>query len=134
MKVLLCCGGGFSSSAIMVRMQKQIIEKNLDKMISIDYSPFSLILEKINDYDIVICCPHLTMYVIQFLKENTIDIPLYILPPKMYGNMLIEDILMDCEDIIKMFKKTKRNPVFFKGEENIMKVKRSIAYRKLGEL
>ena len=29
-RILLCCGGGFSSSAIATRMKKEIKEKNLE--------------------------------------------------------------------------------------------------------
>ena len=29
-RILLCCGGGFSSSAIATRMEKEIKEKNLE--------------------------------------------------------------------------------------------------------
>ncbi len=40
MNILLCCGGGFSSSAIVGRMQKQIKELNLEDQYTIEFYPF----------------------------------------------------------------------------------------------
>ena len=93
-KILLCCGGGFSSSAIATRIQKDIEKNNLKEKAYIEYSPFSISLEKINDFDIMICCPHLNIYVKQLLKKQNVPIPIYVLPPKIYGNMKMEDIII----------------------------------------
>lgn len=128
MKILLCCGGGFSSSYITQRMTKEINELNLSD-VSIDYSPFSLVLEKMKNYNIIICCPHLIIYVKQLLAKNEINIPIYILPPRMYGNMDIKEIQQDARDIIKIFNQTKLNPVHFPNEENTLKIIRNKAYK-----
>ena len=40
-KILFCCGGGFSS-AIATRMEKEIKEKNLEDKYSIEFLPFGL--------------------------------------------------------------------------------------------
>ena len=56
-RVLLCCGGGFSSSYVAERMKKEIIAKNLSNQLEMEFSPFSLVLEKIDNFDIIICCP-----------------------------------------------------------------------------
>lgn len=130
-KILLCCGGGFSSSAIATRIQKDIEKNNLKEKAYIEYSPFSISLEKINDFDIMICCPHLNIYVKQLLKKQTVPIPIYVLPPKIYGNMKMEDIIMDCEDIIEMYHNGQQNPINFPKEENVLKIKRDKAYRKV---
>jgi len=151
-KILLCCGGGFSSSAIATRIQKDIEKNNLKEKAYIEYSPFSISLEKINDFDImiccphlniyvkqllnndfdiIICCPHLNIYVKQLLKKQTVPIPIYVLPPKIYGNMKMEDIIMDCEDIIEMYHNGQQNPIHFPKEENVLKIKRDKAYRKV---
>lgn len=41
-RILLCCGGGFSSSAIATRMEKEIKEKNLEDKYNIEFLPFGL--------------------------------------------------------------------------------------------
>ena len=52
-RILLCCGGGFSSSAIATRMKKEIKEKNLEDKYSIEFLPFGLGLKELNcNYDI----------------------------------------------------------------------------------
>ena len=56
------------------------------------------------------------------------QIPMYLMPPKMYGFMKVEDVLQDAKDILKMFKENPQNPVHFPGEDNVMVIKRDKAY------
>lgn len=130
-KILLCCGGGFSSSAISQRMKKEIMNMQMEELVSIDFLPFSLGVKDIDQYDIMVCCPHLNIYVKQLLAKQTMDIPIYILPPKMYGRMEIKEIYEDTIDVIKMFKETHNNPVAFPGEENVLRIQRQCAYKHL---
>ena len=129
-KILLCCLGGFSSSAIAERMKKDIINKNMSEQCSLEFQPFSLADRIKDDFDIIVCCPHLRMNVKKYLNQKECDKPIYILPPRMYGNMQIEEIYQDCLDLIEMFKETKQNPIHFPNEENILRVTRMCAYNK----
>ena len=135
-KILLCCGGGFSSSYVAVRMQKEIEEKGLENQYSIEFYPLGVAglkyaKEKLNQYDIAICCPHLKMDVKKMMVEReAFHMPIYLLPPKIYGNMHLEDIIMDCKDIIQMFREGHINPVSFPGEDNLLRIRRGVAYRK----
>ncbi|MCD7809410.1 MAG: PTS sugar transporter subunit IIB [Erysipelotrichaceae bacterium] len=135
LRILLCCGGGFSSSAIVVRMQNEIKDRGLEDQYSIDFYPLEVAglnyaKEKFVDYDVIICCPHLKMVVRRMMESDVeYDKPIYILPPKMYGMMKLDEIIADCEDVVEMYNKDHKNPVCFPGEENIMKVKRGVAYR-----
>ena len=72
-KILLCCGGGFSSSAIATRMEKEIKEKNLEDKYSIEFLPFGLGLKELDRFDVVILCPHLKVELDRALKNQTID-------------------------------------------------------------
>ena len=110
-RVLLCCGGGFSSSYVAERMKKEIIAKNLD------------------NFDIIICCPHLNIDVKQLLEKTDVQVPIYILPPRMYGNMEIEEIYQDVIDLLEIYQQTHMNPVHFPGEENVLKITRQKAYK-----
>ena len=47
----------------------------------------------------------------------------------MYGTMEVEELYADAKDILDAFQKTHLNPFYFPGEEDIMRVKRSKAYR-----
>lgn len=129
-KILLCCGGGFSSSALSNKAEKEIIENNMEKEYHIEFSPFTLALKKSSEFDIIVCCPHLIYEVNKILKTSKPNIPIYILPPKMYGLMDIKELALDVTDIIDIYNKDKINPVHFPGEENTMLITRNVAYRK----
>lgn len=128
-RVLLCCGGGFSSSYVAERMKKEIIAKNLSNQLEMEFSPFSLVLEKIDNFDIIICCPHLNIYVKQLLEKTDVQVPIYILPPRMYGNMEIEEIYQDVIDLLEIYQQTHMNLVHFPDEENVLKITRQKAYK-----
>ena len=117
-RILLCCGGGFSSSAIATRMKKEIKEKNLEDKYSIEFLPFGLGLKELDRFDVVILCPHLKVELDRALKNQTIDKPLYLLPPKMYGLMKFDEIIVDIEDVMKMYQENPVVPVKFPGEDN----------------
>ena len=113
-KILLCCGGGFSSSAIATRMEKE--------KYSIEFLPFGLGLKELDRFDVVILCPHLKVELDRALKNQTIDKPLYLLPPKMYGLMKFDEIIVDIEDVMKMYQENPVVPVKFPGEDNLLQV------------
>ena len=69
-RILLCCGGGFSSSAIATRMEKEIKEKNLEDKYSIEFLPFGLGLKELDRFDVVILCPHLKVELDRALKNQ----------------------------------------------------------------
>jgi cellobiose PTS system EIIB component len=128
-KILLCCGGGFSSSALATKVQKDIVEQNLQNEYYIEFSPFGLAKEKMQDFDIVVCCPHLRFEVKRLMETVHPDKPFYILPPRMYGLLDIRDLSLDAVDAIELFNRTKINPVHFPGEENTIRIIRNVAYR-----
>lgn len=131
-KILICCGGGFSSSALCKSMKNQIVENNLQDEFSIDFLPIDIGMKRLNEFNILICCPHLffnTAKILEAAKEINADIPIYFLPPKMYGAVKFTELAVDIKDIIEIYNKTKTNPAHFPGEEILMTIPRSIAYR-----
>jgi cellobiose-specific phosphotransferase system component IIB len=128
-KILLCCAGGFSSSALSNKAEKEIKENNMEKDYHIEFSPFTLAIKKSPEFDIIVCCPHLIFEVNKLLKTSKPNIPIYILPPKMYGMMDIKELALDVTDIIDIYNKSSINPVHFPGEENTMLITRNVAYR-----
>ena len=128
-RILLCCGGGFSSSAIATRMEKEIKEKNLEDKYSIEFLPFGLGLKELDRFDVVILCPHLKVELDRALKNQIIDKPLYLLPPKMYGLMKFDEIIVDIEDVMKMYQENPVVPVKYPGEDNLLRITRGVAYR-----
>jgi cellobiose-specific phosphotransferase system component IIB len=128
-KILLCCGGGFSSSALSNKIKKEILENNMQNYYSIEFSPFMLVDRKMPEFDIIVCCPHLIMSVEKMVKNSNPNIPIYILPPRMYGMISFKELVLDVIDAIDLYKKILKNPVYFPGEENTMTVTRYVAYR-----
>ena len=63
------------------------------------------------------------------LKNQIIDKPLYLLPPKMYGLMKFDEIIVDIEDVMKMYQENPVVPVKFPGEDNLLRITRGVAYR-----
>lgn len=130
-KILLCCAGGFSSSALTNKAKKEMLENNMQNDYYIEFSPFSLGIKRASEFDIIVCCPHLMLSVKDMLKKSDPNIPIYILPPRMYGFMNFKELVLDVIDVIDLYNKTKINPVYFPGEENTIRVTRNIAYRNI---
>jgi len=128
-KILLCCGGGFSSSVLSSRVEKEIIENNMQNDYCIEFAPFILANKKMSEFDIIVCCPHLIMSVKKMVKDSNPNKPIYILPPRMYGMISFKELALDVIDAIDLYNETKINPVYFPGEENTMMITRSVAYR-----
>ena len=131
-KILICCGGGFSSSALCKAIKDGIRDNKLENEFSIDFLPITIGIKKIADYDIMICCPHLQFNSKDIVKDtNNLsgDVPIYFLPPKMYGVVNFNELAIDIKDVIEMYKQTKTNPIRFPGEDNLMTIPRNISYR-----
>lgn len=128
-RILLCCGGGFSSSAMAERVKKAIVEKGLQDKLSIEFSPASLGVRNFENFDIIFLCPH-QKYVVKEYNDHFVhnQIPMYLIPPKIYGYMPVEDVLQDAKDLLEIFKENPQNPVHFPGEDNVMLIKRNKAY------
>ena len=128
--ILLCCGGGFSSSALAAKVKKDIQQYQLEDQFEIEFSPFMIAQEKMDRFDIVVCCPHLTYDVKRMVKNASPNKPIYILPPRMFGLIDIRELSTDVLDVLEMYSQSPINPVHFPCEENVMLVTRSVAYRR----
>ena len=118
-RVLVCCGGGFSSSFMSKNVNKGIKDKGYEGYITCDFLPFGESKIHEDDYDVIMCCPHLRYKLEERIKQNNSKIPYYVIPAKMYGQMAIEDVYQEAKDIIEGYKKDpSNNPFKFPGEEN----------------
>jgi PTS system cellobiose-specific IIB component len=113
--ILLCCGGGFSSSALAAKLKKDIQQYQLEDQFEIEFSPFMIAQEKMDRFDIVVCCPHLTYDVKKMVQNASPDKPIYILPPRMYGLIDIRELSTDVLDVLEMYSQSPINPVHFPG-------------------
>lgn len=130
LRILICCGGGFSSSALSVKVKKEIEAKGLQDEVAVDFCPFEFSRDHLDEADVIMVCPHqkyrIKQYVADYIQDKK---PVYLLPPKMYGTMEVEELYTDAKDILTAFWQTHLNPFYFPGEEDILRVKRSKAYR-----
>lgn len=129
-KILICCEGGLSSSCLANQLKKQCVEKHYEDKLRIDFSDFQSSYKILNQYDVLMACPHLSYKIPGFIKQYGNQLPIYVIPPRMYGNMLIEDIYEDACDILEGYSKSHLNPFHFPHEDKILHVKRLHSYRK----
>ena len=128
-RVLICCAGGFSSSAMAEKAKKEIIDKHMEDLISIEFSPFSMAARELGDYDLMMVCPH-QKYKVKEYNENFVknQVPIYLIPPRIYGSMDMDEVYQDAKDILEIFAANPQNPCHFPGEDDVMRIKRSVAY------
>lgn len=129
-KVLICCAGGFSSSAMAEKAKKEIIEKNMGDKISIDFAPFSMAARELGNYDLLMVCPHQKYQIKRYNDEYVKNqVPIYLIPPKIYGIMAIDIVYQDALDIIEIFRNNPQNPCHFPGEDDVLKIKRNVSFK-----
>lgn len=128
-RVLMCCAGGFSSSAMAEKAKKEIIGRHMEDKISIAFAPFSMAARNFDEVDLLMVCPH-QKYRIKEYNDKYVQnkLPIYLIPPKIYGTMEIDEVYQDAMDILEIFKQNPQNPCHFPGEDDVMKIKRSVAY------
>lgn len=128
-KMVICCGGGMSSSVLSIKMKNQIKELHWEDKISIEYMPFPFLLKCMSDYDIAMLCPHLLYAAKDVVQKAEIPLPLYIIPAKIYGLMDVEALFEDALDILEMYPTVKQNPFHF-PEEKYLETKRNTSHRR----
>ena len=132
LNIMITCGAGFSSSALVTQLNKDAQEKNLD--VKFEYMPFDfggLRSESgtIEGVEIVMLCPHL-QHESKKLAARYPDVPFYVIPTRLYGLMSAEDFMEDAEDAIAGWKETGMNPFTFEGEKTAIRVMRTVSHRK----
>lgn len=128
LKIAICCGGGFSSSALASHLEKSIKKEKLDKDFSFIFIPFLELEKRQKEVDIAMLCPHLQWALKE--KAKLFNIPITVIPPRLYGLMSARDFIEDAQDIISLWNKNNINPVYFDDEPNILKVTRNVSHRR----
>jgi PTS system cellobiose-specific IIB component len=131
LKIMITCGGGFSSSALVTHLNKETQEKGLSDKAEFVFKPFDFggIGDLVGSVDIVMLCPHLA-YQSKQLAAQYPDKPFYVIPTRLYGLMAAEEFIEDAEDAIEGWKETGMNPFHFEGEETAIRVMRTVSHRK----
>lgn len=129
--IMVTCGGGFSSSALVTHLNKTAKEKGLDQRADFIFCPYDFggIGGTVGQVDIVFLCPHLQFQSKQLAAQYP-DKPFYVIPTRMYGLMSAEEFIEDAEDVLAVWKESGRNPFYFDGEERAIMNKRTVSRRK----
>lgn len=128
LKIAIVCGGGFSSSALASHLEKDVQAKHLENDVYFNFIPAAHIIERQDEVDIALLCPHLEFFAKQYSKS--FHIPVYIIPPRLYGLMPVDAFIEDAQDILAMYQETPSNPMHFKDEPRPLKVMRTTSHRK----
>ena len=130
LKILIACGGGFSSSHLVRLMQDEIAEMPDKENYEVDFfQNVTFRGQSLQEYVVIMCCPHLRFTLEKMMDEYGLhNVPLYVIPPRMYGLISASEMLMDAADIVARFKEHPINPFHFPGEENPLTYMRTVAY------
>lgn len=129
-KIVICCGGGFSSSFMAKRIEKEIIELGYENDFETTFMPFGRFMKNPEGYDVAMLCPHLRYKATEWLANKELDFPVYMIPTQIYGLMTAETIIEDAQDIIEVFKKNHTNLAYFEGEGDCTQNMRKVSYRR----
>lgn len=129
-RLVICCGGGFSSSFLAAHVAKEIKKQQKETEIEVSFKAFTLFKKEYQNYDVAMLCPHLYQSAKLFVEEAQPTIPLYMIPPLIYGTMRLQDLLEDAQDILAIFNENHVNLAHFPGEENALQIKRQKSYRR----
>ena len=130
LKILICCSGGFSSSALAKHLENEVKSKHLEERASFEFMPFIHLKDRTEPYDIAMLCPHLQSEMISIGKNGHYPSPLYYIPPRLYGLMNAECFIEDAEDIIAIWKQHPTTVVTFPDEPRPLAVRRMTSHRR----
>ena len=109
LRMVICCGGGMSSSVISVQIKKAIEDKGWEDEISVAFMPLLFLVKHQEEFDIEMLCPHTMHHAQEMARKNEIQLPMYVIPARLYGSMNLEYLREDAEDILKIYAETKEN-------------------------
>ena len=128
LKIAIVCGGGFSSRALASHLEKDVKEKHLENEVSFSFIPSPHIVARQDEVDIALLCPHLDFFARQY--ASSFHIPVYIIPPRLYGLMPVDAFIEDAQDILAMYRDNPHNPMHFEDEPKALKVMRTTSHRR----
>ena len=142
LRIAICCGGGFSSSTMAAHLNKQLAESEYKDDVFLEFIPFSMlwgesaafssgtVKQRQDEVDVALCCPHLEYPAKTAVKEGRLHIPVFILPMRLYGQINIEGVIEEAEDVLELWNNGTPNPVVFPDEPRSMNAARNVSHRR----
>ena len=141
-RIAICCGGGFSSSTMAAHLNKQLAESEYKDDVFLEFIPFSAlwgeqaafssgrVTQRQDEVDVALCCPHLEYPAKEAVKQNKLRIPVFILPMRLYGQINIQGVVEEAEDVLELWRNGAPNPVVFPDEPRPMTATRTVSHRR----
>ena len=141
LRIAICCGGGFSSSTMAAHLNRQLAESRFKDDVTLEFIPFSGLwggsffaggdmTERQDGVDVALCCPHLEYPAKNAAAEGKLRIPVFILPMRLYGQIDIENLVEEAEDVLELWRAGVPNPVVFPDEPRSMTATRNVSHRR----
>ncbi len=142
LRIAICCGGGFSSSTMAAHLNKQLAESEHKDDVFLEFIPFSALWgesaafhsgslkERQDEVDVALCCPHLEYPARDAVKQGKLRIPVFILPMRLYGQIDIENVIEEAEDVLELWNNGAQNVVVFPDEPRSMTAMRVVSHRR----
>lgn len=123
-------------------LNKQLAESPYKDDVFLEFIPFSAlwgesaafqsgnVKERQDEVDVALCCPHLEYPAKDAAKQGKLRIPVFILPMRLYGQINIEGVVEEAEDVLKLWNDGTPNPVVFPDEPRPMTSTRAVSHRR----
>lgn len=129
LNIVICCNNGVCSGFFAKRLSRAVKERGMSQEVKFHFQAFQLFRQHYQEYDIAMLCPHLLHAAKTFLQECHPDIPLYIIPPRIYGSMRLDDLLEDAQELLDIYKENPVNFVHFPDEQDPLHIKRERSHQ-----
>ena len=141
LRIAICCGGGFSSSTMAAHLNKQLAESPYKDEVTLEFIPFSGLwggsaafiggnqTKRQDNVDVALCCPHLEYPAKDAAKQGKLRIPVFILPMRLYGQINIDGVVEEAQDVLELWRNGTPNPVVFPDEPRSMTATRAVSHR-----
>ncbi len=123
-------------------LNKQLAESEYKDDVFLEFIPFSglwgesaafasgSVKERQDEVDVALCCPHLEYPAKEAVKQNKLRIPVFILPMRLYGQINIQGVVEEAEDVLELWRNGTPNPVVFPDEPRPMTATRTVSHRR----
>jgi PTS system cellobiose-specific IIB component len=123
-------------------LNRQLEEKGLQDEVFLEFIPFSALWgesaafnsghveQRQDEVDVALCCPHLEFPAKSAAKQGKLRIPVFILPMRLYGQIDIEGVIEEAEDVLELWRNGTPNPIVFPDEPRSMTATRNVSHRR----
>lgn len=123
-------------------LNKQLEESAYKDDVFLEFIPFSALwgesaafisgnlAERQDEVDVALCCPHLEYPAKDAAAQGKLRIPVFILPMRLYGQISIEGVVEEAEDVLELWRNGAQNPITFPDEPRSMTAVRNVSHRR----